>query len=81
MITIYGGDNCNWCKKAVKLAQKCDATFEYFDVALVENQKSFRKLFPDAKTIPQIQYNGEHIGGYDKFNEFTKNKWGVFDER
>jgi glutaredoxin 3 len=30
------------------------------------NREEFFKLFPDAKSFPQIIINGKHIGGYNE---------------
>ena len=69
MIEIYGRNNCSYCKKAKELCQEYELTFTYYSID--ENPAyfmEFMKLFPNAKTIPQIVWDGKLIGGY---NELT----------
>ena len=67
-VYIYGAPGCIWCERAKDLAKQYDLEFTYVDVKEnIDNQKAFRMRFPDAKTIPQIVWNGNHIGGYTEF--------------
>jgi|TARA_B110000503_G_C7057129_1_gene374973 glutaredoxin len=75
MITIYGSNNCIWCLRAKQLAELFELEHEY---KLVENYRAeFSSKFPDVGTIPQIVWDGIHLGGYDVFakavNEFIIN--------
>lgn len=69
MVKIYGTENCGFCKRAKALAEQYGLKYEYILLDTVEKQEEFKKLFPDAKTVPQITWNGNYIGGY---NEFAK---------
>lgn len=67
MITIYGAPWCGFCERAKALAEQYDLQYTYINVDIKSNQTLFREQFPDAKSIPQIIWNEEHIGGYDEF--------------
>lgn len=66
MITIYGNTNCVYCMMAKELAEDNELEFDFKNVDFPENIKEFKQKFPTAKTIPQIEWDGEHIGGYDE---------------
>ena len=66
-VEIYGMDGCGFCEKAVDLAEELCLDYTYIDanIAMIE----FSRLFPSAKTVPQILVNGEWVGGYSDFEE------------
>ena len=66
-VEIYGMDGCGFCKKAVELAEELCLDYTYIDAntAMIE----FSRLFPNAKTVPQILVDGEWVGGYSDFEE------------
>ena len=64
MYEIYGTQNCSFCDKAKALLREYDEPYVYIDVA-VDVEAFFRK-FPGVKTVPQIMYGEEHIGGYQE---------------
>lgn len=68
--TVYGKQDCNYCKKAVQLLQSKMLEFVYHDV-LVDRQ--VYKRMQDAvekstgrfaETVPQIFVDGTYVGGY-----------------
>lgn len=67
MITIYGHNQCMYCKEAKKLCEAEGVEFEYLN--LMDNpeyHEDLEKLIGRVKTIPQIFIDGEHIGGYSE---------------
>ena len=66
-VEIYGMDGCGFCEKAVDLAEELCLDYTYIDAnkAMIE----FSRLFPGAKTVPQILVNEEWVGGYSDFEE------------
>jgi len=68
MIEIWATSSCNYCKAAKKVAEDYALRYEYI---LVDDdqelQKRFKTLFPNAKTVPQITWGGDYIGGYTEF--------------
>jgi glutaredoxin len=74
MITIYGGAGCPWCERAKALAEDTGLKYEYKDVKQDTQARSeFDELFPTARTIPQIMWNGNHFESYQKFAEEVQN--------
>ena len=66
-VTIYGSEGCGFCEKAVELAEELCLDYTYVDANHAIQE--FSKLFPSAKTVPQILVNGEWVGGYSDFEE------------
>tara|TARA_R110002012_G_scaffold316326_1_gene531127 strand:+ start:3950 stop:4210 length:261 start_codon:yes stop_codon:yes gene_type:complete len=72
-VEIYSKDNCPFCDKAVRLAQQ----FQFGECGLQEytvkklgvdfNMDDMMRIFPTARTFPQIIVDGEKIGGYTEF--------------
>lgn len=73
MINIYGTPSCGWCAKAKETAEGYDLKYQYFDLTEGDNMEAFAKKFPDAKTVPQIEWHGRHIGGYAEFASEIEN--------
>lgn len=71
LIKIYGTEGCHFCKMAVELAKSMMKDYEYIDAA--ENMNEFSKLFPSARTVPQITVDGKHIGGYSDLVKVLEN--------
>ena len=79
---IYGRDNCRYCLLALELLrynkiEESDIT--YIKINDINKRKEFYnyinyKLELHTKTVPQIFYNGNHIGGYDSLCNFFTNK-------
>ena len=63
MHIVWSRDNCGWCDKAKELLDSYGFEYEVKDV--YEHAEEFMEQFPDAKTVPQIIFNGKHVGGYN----------------
>jgi len=59
VFVIFGRDTCPYCKKAVDLAKSKGYPVAYMDLDEHPNMKD-----TDWKTIPQIFFKGNHVGGY-----------------
>jgi len=66
-VTIYGSDGCGFCEKAVDLAEELCLDYTYIDANTAVQE--FSRLFPGAKTVPQILVDEEWVGGYSDFEE------------
>ena len=64
MITIYTGEDCIFCEKAIQLC--IDKNMEYEDMPITEYVKAVIKFEHsiEPKTVPQIVRGEEYIGGY-----------------
>ena len=66
-ITIYTGPLCNYCEAAKRLLTRNNATYNDINIATVEGaMDEMIKKANVKKTIPQIFFVDEHIGGYDE---------------
>lgn len=81
-IEIYSKEQCMYCDMAVKKAEsmslnttsfgeKVESNITYKKYMLNEdfNREELLKLFPNARTFPQILINGQHIGGWQEFKD------------
>jgi glutaredoxin len=66
-ITIYGTDECKFCHLAKQLSESKGMETEYIDAAA--DMVAFSKLFPNARTVPQILLGDTWIGGYSDLKE------------
>ena len=67
-VLIYGRSNCDWCEKALDLAHQYGIECEYRNVLQNEEWKQeLLEALPDCKTVPQIFWHGNHVGGYEDF--------------
>ncbi len=68
MLTIYGKENCAYCKKAVQLAQNRDVEFVYKQLEEPGNIEELKARLPKGLpkvTVPQIWSFNHYIGTYD----------------
>lgn len=72
-ITIYGKDDCSFCKRAVALAKQLDAgnnieSYEYVDIvaAGIDAAGLAEIVGKPVRTVPQILADGKSIGGYNE---------------
>ena len=73
MIEIYGTDSCVFCNKAKELLETYNKEYTYIDVTETEDiTAAFFKKFPNVRTVPQIVWEGKHIGGYTELSEWLK---------
>tara|TARA_B100000965_G_scaffold285425_1_gene243340 strand:+ start:497 stop:751 length:255 start_codon:yes stop_codon:yes gene_type:complete len=73
-ITIYTGPLCNYCEAAKRLLARNNITYKEINVAIVDGaMDEMIKKANGKKTIPQIFFNDQHIGGYDEIRALEKN--------
>ena len=66
-ITIYTGPYCNCCDAAKRLLTRNNALLKEIDIATVDGAMDEMITKANRKrTIPQIFFDGQHIGGYDE---------------
>ena len=72
-ITIYTGPLCNFCDAAKKLLTRNNANYIEINIAVVEgSMEEMIKKANGKKTIPQIFFDDQHIGGYDEVRSLEK---------
>lgn len=69
-VTIYGHNQCMYCKEAKKECESRDVAVDYLNLMDdPQYHEDLEELIGRVKTIPQIFIDGEHIGGYRELME------------
>ena len=72
-ITMYTGPFCNYCEAAKRLFVRNKVPFNEIDISKVEGaMDEMIKKANGKRTIPQIFFDDEHIGGYDETRALEK---------
>ena len=72
-ITMYTGPFCNYCEAAKRLLARNNATFNEIDISKIDGaMDEMIKKSNGKRTIPQIFFDEEHIGGYDEVRALEK---------
>ena len=72
-ITIYTGPFCNYCDAAKRLLSRNNAAYNEIDISKVKGaMDEMIKKANGKRTIPQIFFDDEHIGGYDETRSLEK---------
>ena len=72
-IIIYTGPSCNYCDAAKRLLTRNNAPFKEIDIATVDGAMDEMIIKANGKrTIPQIFFDDQHIGGYDEVRTLEK---------
>ena len=70
---MYTGPFCNYCEAAKRLFVRNNAPFSEIDISKVEGaMDEMIKKANGKRTIPQIFFDDEHIGGYDEVRALEK---------
>ena len=81
MITIYGHPRCGWCIRAKNLAARYNLAYEWKDTDDQEILNELKTKLPEAKTVPQIWWHGNHVGGYEEFAAEVENTIGGYGDQ
>jgi len=72
-VVVWSKDACFYCQMAKNLLELKEIEFEERNTTLSEETRSeFFETMPDAKTLPQIFIDGEHIGGFTELQKYLK---------
>ena len=72
-ITVYTGPVCNYCDAAKRLLKRNNASFTEINIAQVEGAlDEMLKKANGKRTIPQIFFDDQHIGGYEEIRALEK---------
>jgi len=80
MIKIYGKPACPWCVKAKKLADRHGLKYEYIDIQYKEGFDELAAKMAEIKTVPQIWWYDNYIGGYEEFATEIENTSGGYGD-
>ena len=72
-ITMYTGPLCNFCEAAKRLFSRNNLKYQEIDISSKEGLRNeMIKKANGKRTIPQIFFNEDHIGGYQELRELEK---------
>ena len=72
-ITMYTGPLCNYCEAAKRLLARNNAPYNEIDISKVDGaMDEMIKKSNGKRTIPQIFFDEDHIGGYQELRELEK---------
>ena len=72
-IIVYSGPMCGYCDAAKRLLERNNLEFTDIDVSTKDGLRDeMTKKANGRRTIPQIFFNDEHVGGYQELRELEK---------
>ena len=72
-VTIYTGPLCNFCDAAKRLLTRNNVEYKEINIASVDGAMDEMITKASGKrTIPQIFFDNQHIGGYDEARALEK---------
>ena len=72
-ITMYTGPMCNFCDAAKRLLARNNLKYNEIDISSKEGlMDEMIKKANGKRTIPQIFFDDQHIGGYDEVRALEK---------
>ena len=72
-IIMYTGPLCNFCDAAKRLFSRNNIKFKEIDISSKDGLRDeMVKKANGRRTIPQIFFNEDHIGGYQELRELEK---------
>ena len=70
---MYTGPLCNFCEAAKRLFTRNNIKYQEIDISSKEGlMEEMIKKSNGRKTIPQIFFDDQHIGGYDEVRALEK---------
>jgi len=72
-VTIYTGPLCNYCDAAKRLLDRNNVEYKEISIATVDGAMDEMIAKANGKrTIPQIFFDEQHMGGYDDVRALEK---------
>ena len=72
-VTIYTGPLCNYCEAAKRLLTRNNVEYNEINISTVDG--AMEEMISKAngkRTIPQIFFDDQHMGGYDDVRALEK---------
>ena len=69
---VWSKPACPFCVKAKNLLNNKGIEYEEKNIAEGHKIEDLLALVPNARTMPQIWLDGEHLGGYDQLEAKLK---------
>ena len=73
LVTIYTGPLCNFCDAAKRLLTRNNIKYKEIDISIINGAMDEMITKANGKrTIPQIFFDDNHIGGFDDVRALEK---------
>ena len=73
-ITMYTGPLCNFCDAAKRLFARNNLSYKEIDISTKDGLRDeMIKKANGRRTIPQIFFDQQHVGGYQELRALEKN--------
>ena len=73
-VTVYMGPACGYCDAAKRLLARNNIAYKEINIALEEGKMDeMLKKSNGKKTIPQIFFDENHVGGFEELRSLEKN--------
>ena len=69
---VWSKPACPFCVKAKNLLKSKGIEYEEKNIAEGHNIQDMLALVPNARTMPQVWVDDQHIGGYDEVRALEK---------
>lgn len=73
-VTIYSKDYCPYCKAAKRILQSRGIEYNEIDVQLQPEKLAEMVALSKRRTVPQIFFGDQHIGGHDDLVRYYSQK-------
>ena len=73
-IVIYTQNGCGYCNMAMHELDKLNWNYTVKNISEDMNKLSLFEQLPNAKTVPQIWINNNHIRGYNELKTWLKKR-------
>ena len=74
IITIYTSDGCVFCDRAKQLCKTAGVDYREVNIHNVDKEWLKFKIVYEPRTVPQIFFDQEYIGGYEDLRNFFSKK-------
>lgn len=61
---VWGQNRCKYCDLAIKHLENLGVNVTYYKIGVNVTENDFYSKFPGVRSVPQIEIDGKHIGGY-----------------
>lgn len=72
-VVVWSKDKCFYCQMAKNLLELNDIEYEERNMSMGKwSRADMLEAVPDAKTVPQIFIDDEHVGGFTELQQYLK---------
>lgn len=75
-VTIYGRPSCGFCVRAAQLCEIKGMDFQFINIIEegISKAELAETIGKPVLTVPQILVGDEHIGGFQEFSQYVRDR-------